>query len=689
MNMPTKRMKVGVVGAGNMGSGIAQKLAQEGLEVTLVDLTEEQVAKGLSTISKILGEGVERGIFSEKEMEQTLSRIQTSQSYEDLKDADLVIEAVFENLEIKGSVFQKLDAVCDEKTILATNTSSLYVRDLAKFTNRPDRVIGMHYFYHPAKNRLVEVIPHEGTSKETIDKTLLIGKLHNKTCIVVKDAPGFAVNRHFVCFLNESVHLLQEGVANIPTIDAAAKQGFEIGMGPFELMNVTGVPIAEHAATYMAKEISEFYAPAELLKKQVASKQDWDLRGEVDTSKFDVINDRIYAAVFGAAGAQVDEGVASIEDTDRGAKIGLRWRLGPFELMNKVGVKEAYRMVQELYAKRPGFHLPEVIRKQAELGEPFAFRYIDMEVKQSVAYITINRPEAMNALNPVVIDQLEEAFEQAEKDPQVKGIAIQGAGKAFVAGADIKHFIECIQTDRIDVNVAFTRRTHQLFRKLETSPKLTIAVLDGLSLGGGSELALACQAIIATDQGSMAFPESGLGIYPGLGGMLRMNHQIGKELTKYYTFTGTKLTAQAGKELGLITEIVEMEQMEAAVEALVQRGTLNKYAPRTIPAAYETYVAAFSDQNVQRLLSGEPPQGVNGELAARLAKIISYKGIIALETMNSLIDQQANMTIDEGIELELAGLTAIFKTEDALSGLLAALSGQRPVFKTKIGGKVS
>src|SRR5690606_5760098 len=141
-------------------------------------------------------------------------------------------EAVFENLEVKGEVFKKLDQICEEQTILATNTSSLYVKDLAKFTHRPDRVIGLHYFYHPAKNRLVEVIPHEGTSKETVDKTLLIGKMHNKTSIVVKDAPGFAVNRHFVCFLNESVHLLQEGFANIPTIDAAAKQGFEIGMGP-------------------------------------------------------------------------------------------------------------------------------------------------------------------------------------------------------------------------------------------------------------------------------------------------------------------------------------------------------------------------------------------------------------------------------------------------------------------------
>lgn len=161
----------------------------------------------------------------------------------------------------------------------------------------------------------------------------------------------------------------------------------------------------------------------------------------------------------------------------------------------------------------------------------------------------------MNALNPIVVDQLEAAFDNAEKDPQVKGIAIRGAGKAFVAGADIKHFIECIKTDQIDENVAFTRRSHKLFRRLETSPKLTIAVLDGLSLGGGSELALACQAIVATAQGSMAFPESGLGIYPGLGGMLRTNRHVGKELTKYYTFTGKNCLPKQEKILASLQSL--------------------------------------------------------------------------------------------------------------------------------------
>jgi len=168
-----------------------------------------------------------------------------------------------------------------------------------------------------------------------------------------------------------------------------------------------------------------------------------------------------------------------------------------------------------------------------------------------------------------------------------------------------------------------------------------------------------------------------------------MNHQIGKELAKYYTFTGKKIDAREGAELGLIAALVEMGHIESTIEAWVERGKPNKYANRELPAAYAEYATAFSDANVKRLLNGEPVVGVSNELTAQLTKIISYKGIIALETMNDLIDQQAGVGIDEGIELELAGLAGIFRTKDALSGLMAALTGVRPTFETRIDGRIA
>ncbi|RLC17460.1 MAG: 3-hydroxyacyl-CoA dehydrogenase/enoyl-CoA hydratase family protein, partial [Deltaproteobacteria bacterium] len=251
----SKINKIGVIGAGNMGSGIAQKIIQEGINVVMVDIKDEFVERGLSTIKNLLQEGVERKIFTTKQVEEILSRITGTTDFNAVADADIVIEAVFEDKQVKIDLFKKLDGICAEKTIFATNTSSFYVRDFVEHISRPDRFVGLHYFFHPAKNRLLEVIPHDGTSRETIETSLLAAKLHGKTSILVKDAPGFAVNRFFVPFLNEAARMLEEGIASIPTIEEGAKRGLKIGMGPFLLMNVTGIPIAVHAATTLGDEL--------------------------------------------------------------------------------------------------------------------------------------------------------------------------------------------------------------------------------------------------------------------------------------------------------------------------------------------------------------------------------------------------------------------------------------------------
>jgi enoyl-CoA hydratase/3-hydroxyacyl-CoA dehydrogenase len=478
--------KIGVIGAGNMGSGIAQKMAQEGLNVVMVDIKEEFVERGLDTIKNLLQEGVERKIFKPEQVEATLARIKGTTDFTAVADADLVVEAVFEDKKVKADLFKDLDRICGDKTILATNTSSFYVREFAEQTSRPDRFVGLHYFYHPAKNRLLEVIPQEDTSKDTLEKSLLVAKLHGKTAIVVKDAPGFAVNRFFVPFLNEAARMLEENIANIPTIEAAAKRAFKIGMGPFELMNVTGIPIAVHASTTLGNELGAFYATAKILKAQMEKNENWNLGGDVDDSKVAVVVDRFYGVCLGVAAALVDEGVASIEDTDRGAKIGLRWITGPFEIMNRIGVDKTYAAVEAITRKYPDFKMPEILAKQNALGQPFDFKFVDLEIKDNIAVITLNRPEAMNALNETVVAQLDDRFTAAENHPDVKAIVFQGAGKAFVAGADIKYFVDKIKADRISDIYEFTRKGQELFLRIENSAKLTITILDGLSMGGGS-----------------------------------------------------------------------------------------------------------------------------------------------------------------------------------------------------------
>jgi enoyl-CoA hydratase/3-hydroxyacyl-CoA dehydrogenase len=672
--------KIGVVGAGNMGSGIVQKIAQEGIPVVMVDLKDEFVQRGLGTIRRLLQEGVERKIFKPEQVDQILSRVTGTTDFKALADADIVIEAVFEDKQVKTDLFKKLDQICSPQTILATNTSSFYVRDFADKTSRPDRFVGLHYFYHPAKNRLLEVIPHSGTSPETVAKSLLAAKLHGKTSILVKDAPGFAVNRFFVPFLNEAARMLEEGLADIPTIEAAAKQAFKIGMGPFELMNVTGIPIAVHAATTLGNELGPFYAPAPILKAQMEKKANWILEGKVDEAKLSALADRFLGVCLGVAAALVDEGVASIEDTDRGAKIGLRWVLGPFEIMNKIGIGKTHEVVQAIGRTYPDFKMPAILEKQHRLGKPFEFNFVDLEVKNGIAYVTLNRPEAMNALNETVVAQLDRRFAEAEANAGVKAIVFQGAGKAFVAGADIRYFVEKIKAGRIPDIVAFTRKGHELLLRIEESKKLTIALLDGLSLGGGSELALACQAIVATPAGSMAFPETGIGIFPGLGGMLRMARHVGPALAKYFAFTGAFISAADALALGIVTKLVESAGVDAAIQSLAVAGKPDKFRTRDIPEKFKAFAALFGPGSVATTLSGKIPAGANAELAGKVVKTLGYKAPLALRIADEIVDQQAPLPMRAAVEIELGRLQDIFSTADALEGLSSA-GRRRPEFK--------
>lgn len=672
--------KIGVVGAGNMGSGIVQKIAQEGIPVVMIDIKDEFVQKGLANIKKLLQEGVERKIFRPEKADEILARITGTTDFAALADADLVIEAVFEDKAVKTELFKKLDAICSEKTILATNTSSFFVREFAEQISRPDRFIGLHYFYHPAKNRLLEVIPHDKTSPETIEKSLLAAKLHGKTSILVKDAPGFAVNRFFVPFLNEAVRIFEEGIADIPTIEEASKKAFKIGMGPFQLMNVTGIPIAVHAATTLGNELGPFYAPCRTLKEQMDKKENWKIEGAVDETKIQSVTDRMYGVCLGVSAALVDEGVASIEDTDRGAKIGLRWTFGPFEIMNKIGIEKTYLAVKAISEKYPDFKMPKLLETQKKTGKPFEFDFVDLAIKEGIATITLNRPEAMNALNEQVVDQIEKRFDDALNHPDVKAIVFQGAGKAFVAGADIRYFVNKIKENKISDIVNFTRKGHEVFLKIENSSKPTIAILDGLSLGGGSELALACQSIVATSSGSMAFPETGIGIYPGLGGMLRLARQVGPELAMYYVFTGSPISAKDAADLGLIQKLVEPSGISSAIKALVAEGSPDKYRSREIPAKFRALADMFTAERVSAWLDGKAPEGVLPEIAGKTLKTIGFKAPVALKISKEIIYQQIGKAIPEAVEIELGRLSEIFSTKDALEGLSSA-GRKRPEFK--------
>ncbi len=673
--------KIGVIGAGHMGSGIAQKIAQEGMDVILIDIKQPYLEKGLATIRDLLQGGIKRGLFTQDKVDRILSRIKGATDLSAVADVDLVIEAVFEDKQVKTRLFQDLDGICAEKTIFATNTSSFYVREFAREIKRPDRFIGLHYFFHPAKNKLLEIIPHETTSRQTLDKAVEFAAAHGKTAIVVKDSPGFAVNRFFVPSSNEAARMFEEGVGNLPTIEEGSKRAFGIGMGSFEILNVTGIPLAVHASQSLGQELGLFYATPDILKTQMDKNEDWDLAdGDIDEAKIDEVVDRFYGICLGVAATLVDEGVATMEDINLGAKIGLRWSRGPFEIMNHIGIEKTCRVVEAMTKKYPGFKMPAILTEQRKTGKPFVFNMVNLEILDDIAWITINRPDAMNALNETVVDQLAEKFDKAEADPQVRSIVFKGAGKTFVAGADIQFFVDRIKADRIEDIEAFTRKGHELFLRIENSPKKTIALLDGLSLGGGSEMALACRYIAATPNGSMGFPETGIGIIPGLGGMTRMERHLGLPLAKYYVFTGQTLSARDAHDLGIVHTIAEPREIAGAIRAITDGPDIDKYQPRPVPEKFQELARVFTPDNIENLLAGKPLTGLPEKLSERMSRILAAKSLIAVRMADDTMNRQAGLTMPLAVECELSILPRLFRTHDAFEGL-STVGRRKPVFK--------
>ena len=356
------------------------------------------------------------------------------------------------------------------KTILASNTSSLSVNELAKATGRPDRFVGLHFFYHPAKNRLIEIIPAETTSVESLNAVEQYCKTMGKVVIVCKDRPGFVVNRFFVPWLNEACHLLDEGVASIAQIDAVAEKAFNIGMGPFALMNLTGPTIALHATNYLSEQLNcPRYSGASSLVKAIEKSENWEIGEdtECDEKTAGIIKERLLGQVFAVAAQIVEEEICSIEDVDRGAKVGLRWAEGPFEIANKIGIEQTIKMATS-YAELAGFQLPKWLREKNEI---FEFNYIDIEINDKIAKIKINRPEAMNALNESVVKQLGSALDNLNSREDIDTIVLEGAGKAFVAGADVKFFVDKINEDSTKDIYDFTAYGHDVLNKLEKSKK--------------------------------------------------------------------------------------------------------------------------------------------------------------------------------------------------------------------------
>jgi 3-hydroxybutyryl-CoA dehydrogenase len=262
--------KVGVVGCGLMGSGIAQVAAQAGCQVTVREVSQQLLDKGLQGIEKNLARLVEKGTLAAADRDQVRGRLRGTTNLEDLKDSDVIIEAIIEQLPAKRELWGALDKICPKPTIFASNTSSLSITEMATFTQRPDRFVGMHFFNPVPVMKLVEVIRTIATDPKVFDEMVAFGQRLGKTVVRTSDRTGFIVNRLLVPYLLDAVRALEEGVGSVEDIDNSMKIGCGYPMGPFTLLDFVGLDTTYYISIIMFDEFKERrFASPQLLKRMV------------------------------------------------------------------------------------------------------------------------------------------------------------------------------------------------------------------------------------------------------------------------------------------------------------------------------------------------------------------------------------------------------------------------------------
>ncbi len=566
--------KVGVIGSGNIGPDIAlhfsQNLYSYGVPVVVVDILQTALDAGSRKAESKVAKAVEKKIYKKEEGDGIFRNILFTTDYGKLIDADLLIEAAFERLDVKHKIFAQLEETCPKTAILASNSSHMTPEDIFPKMKDKTRCLVLHYFFPAERNILLEIVPMKETDPALVEYSMKLYEFIGKAPIRVGSRFGFAVNPFFEGIFLAGALVSEKGIATVKQTDAIIQKALGMGVGPFTGHNLTGGnPLTQHGLQIYTSVIGPWWRSPKILDDQVESGKPWETPSRGETVEYtqelyEAVSNRIIGAYFGIACEIVESGVSNIGDVDLGIEVGLVMT-PPFRMMNQVGIKRSLELVDAYAKENPGFKVTELMKKQAATGKPWKIPVVIREDKGDVAIVKIRRPGALNALNKDVFDQLEEIFTKIKKEKKIKGAVLTGFGtRAFVSGADIGMLAALKTPEEAE---AGCQKDKVPLALIENLGKPVVCAMNGLAFGGGNELAMACTARIAK-KGLKVFvaqPEPRLGIIPGAGATQRLPRLVGLENAWPILRNGNPISSARAKEIGLIQEEVEGDLVGAAV----------------------------------------------------------------------------------------------------------------------------
>ncbi len=655
---PTRPLpeEIAIIGAGTIGPDIGYYLkgALPGIRLYLVDIVEEPLKNAEKRMAGYAKKAVDRRKMKEDQVKEVLNNIVYTMDYDQIKDCDLVIEAATERIPLKQDIFDRIEKIVREDTIITSNTSSIPADRLFLKMRKPERTTITHFFAPAWRSLPVEVITWEGGSQEVVDYLFWFFAHTGKAPIITDNVICFMLDRIFDNWCNEAAYLLDH--ASVSQIDKVLEEF--VFAGPFYVMNMAhGNPIVIETNTLQMEE-GLHYQPAAIF----GSVETWlthrpGTRLEVPEDIKETIRDRMLGILFSQSFDIIDRGIGTKEDLNFGCQIALGFRKAPFDIMRDLGEAEVNRIMGRFQKERPGF---------PQAREPFSAyqdfkRYLLVDEIDGVKVITIRRPQAMNAISDEINDEILAVLKEDIDNPSVKGFVITGYGEnAFSAGADIGRFPEMLG-DR-DASVQYSKDCAKVQLFMDQMDKPVVAAINGLALGGGLEIAIRCHSMVATRNATFQFPEITLGILPGIGGCIVPYRKWpqGANIFHEMICLARRITAKEAVDIGMVATITD-DYPEMIREAVKEVDNIHGKIKR-IP-----------DRSVDIPEITVPAQPMSGNL------VLSKEAISII--VKTIKDGAVADNLSDALEIGYKGFAEIACTDAAKEGISAFLEKRKPEFE--------